>query len=153
MKTGTLDDGVLLAIDKAIPFPLIFELTFSGKRKVAASYKRPSEADQTKWVISDHFSSDWMPEDTPKSPMPVALDLGGLYDKILSSIMPPAASAEGDIQSRVERASAIRAKTCEIEQITARLEKEKQFNKRVAINAELRTAKQNLDRLTGNVRN
>ncbi len=42
---------------------------------------------------------------------------------------------------------AIRAKTREVDRIKARLGREKQFNKRVAINAELRMAKQELDRL------
>ena len=36
---------------------------------------------------------------------------------------------------------AIRAKTREVDRIKARLTREKQFNKRVAINAELRAAK------------
>jgi hypothetical protein len=43
---------------------------------------------------------------------------------------------------------AIRAKTREVDRIKARLAREKQFNKRIAINAELRVAKQELDRLT-----
>jgi hypothetical protein len=42
---------------------------------------------------------------------------------------------------------AIRAKTRDVERIKARLAREKQFNKRVAINAELRAAKLELERL------
>ena len=55
-----------------------------------------------------------------------------------------------DIESmdRVQ-AEAIKAQAREVERITARLGREKQFNKRVAINAELRAAKQELERLTG----
>ncbi len=33
LRTNKLDEEVLRAIDRAIPFPLIFELTWSGKRK------------------------------------------------------------------------------------------------------------------------
>jgi hypothetical protein len=148
LRTGALDEGVLRAIDRAIPFPLIFELTHSGKRSVMAAYKRPSEADSAKWVISGYFATDWVPEDAPREPLPVAVHLSGLYDRILTSIMPVPAQADEDIQARVERVEAIRTKTREVERMQARLAREGQFNKRVAINAELRAARLELERLT-----
>lgn len=148
LKTGHLDEAVLRAIDKAIPFPLIFELTWRGKRKATAAFKRPSEADGSKWVISEYFATDWAPEDAPREPLPVSLDLGALYDRLLTAMMPASAQISEDIQTRVGRMEAIRAKTRELDRIKARLAREKQFNKRVAINAELRTAKQELERLT-----
>lgn len=147
LRTGKLDEEVLRAIDRAIPFPLIFELTWSGKRKAVAAYKRPSDADSTKWVASEYFSTDWEPENTPRRPLPVALNLGALYDSILTSMMPVSPTTGEDIQARVARMETIRAKTREVDRIKARLSREKQFNKRVAINAELRAAKRDLDRL------
>ncbi len=147
LRTNKLDDEVLRAIDRAIPFPLIFELTWSGKRRAVAAFKRPSEADAAKWVVSEYFATDWAPDDAPRQPLPVVLNLGGLYDAILTAMMPAAKAADEDIQTRVARMEAIRAKTREVDRIKARLAREKQFNKRVAINAELRVAKQELDRL------
>ncbi|WP_316228325.1 DUF4391 domain-containing protein [Bradyrhizobium sp. SZCCHNR1039] len=144
LKTGTLDEAVLRTIDKAIPFPLIFELTWRGKRKAMAAFKRPSEADSAKWVISEYFATDWVPEDAPREPLPIALDLGALYDRMLTAMMPATGHGDEDIRTRVDRIEAIRAKTREVERIRARLNREKQFNKRVTINAELRTANQEL---------
>ena len=153
LRTGKLDEEVLRAIDRAIPFPLLFELTWSGKRKAAAAFKRPSDADPTKWVVSGYFATDWTPDAAPRRPLPVVLNLGGLYDALITALMPKsAAEAEHsgeDIQVRVARVEAIRVKTREVDRIRARLAREKQFNKRVAINAELRAAKQELERLTG----
>lgn len=151
LKTGKLDEVILRAIDKAIPYPLMFELTWRGKRKATAAFKRPSEADSTKWVISEYFATDWVSEDTARAPLPVALNLGVLYDRMLTALMPaePAAPLQdgADIQTRVERLEAIRAKAREVERIKARLAREKQYNKRVAINAELRMANQELAEL------
>lgn len=151
LKTGKLDEAILRAIDKSIPFPLMFELTWRGKRKATAAYKRPSEADSTKWVISEYFTTDWVPENTARSPLPVALDLAALYERMLTALMPaePGVSRLNgeDIQTRVERIEAIRAKVREVERIKAQLGREKQYNKRVAINAELRTANQELAEL------
>lgn len=153
LRTGKFDEEVLRAIDRAIPFPLIFELSWTGKRKAVAAFKRPSDADSTKWVISGYFSTDWAPEDAARLPLPVALNLGGLYDSLITALMPKATvEAEDtgeDIQTRVARMEAIRSKTREVEGIKARLAREKQFNKRVAINAELRAARRELERLSG----
>lgn len=155
LRTGKLDEEVLRAIDRAIPFPLLFELTWSGKRKAAAAFKRPSDADPTKWVVSGYFATDWTPDAAPRRPLPVVLNLGGLYDALITALMPKAAAdAEHtgeDIQTRVARMEAIRVKTREVDRIRARLAREKQFNKRVAINAELRAARQELERLSGRV--
>ena len=147
LRTNKLDDEVLRAIDRAIPFPLIFELNWAGKRRAVAAFKRPSEADAARWVVSEYFATDWAPDDAPRQPLPVVLNLGGLYDAILTAMMPVAKAADEDIQTRVARMEAIGAKTREVDRIKARLAREKQFNKRVAINAELRVAKQELDRL------
>ncbi|MBX9945627.1 MAG: DUF4391 domain-containing protein [Reyranella sp.] len=148
LRAGSLDEDVLRAIDCAIPFPLIFELTWSGKCRATAAFKRPSEADASKWVISEYFSTKWVGESGPRDPLPVALDLGGLYDKLLTAMMPAQVRSDGPIQERVDRLEAIRAQAREVDRIKSRLTREKQFNKRVEINAELRDAKMELERLS-----
>jgi hypothetical protein len=153
LRTGKLDEEVLRAIDRAIPFPLIFELSWTGKRRAVAAFKRQSDADATKWVVSSYFSTGWVPDDAARRSLPVALNLGGLYDALITALMPKAVAEAGhtgeDIQTRVARMEAIRAKTRDVDRIKARLTREKQFNKRVAINAELRAARQELERLSG----
>ncbi len=155
LRTGKLDEEVLRAIDRAIPFPLLFELTWSGKRKAVAAFKRPSDADVTKWVVSGYFATDWAPDNAARRPLPVTLNLDGLYDALITALMPEVAVggelAVEDIQARVARMEAIRTKTREVDRIKARLSHEKQFNKRVAINAELRAARQELEHLSGGV--
>lgn len=148
LRTSSPDEDILRAIDRAIPFPIIFELTWTGKRRATAAFKRPSESDALKWVISEYFSTDWTSDGGPRDALPVALHLGGLYDKLLTAIMPPQVLTEGAIQERVAWLEAVRAQTREIERIKLRLNREKQFNKRVAINAELRDAKLEMELLT-----
>ncbi|MBB5224347.1 hypothetical protein HNP73_004316 [Amaricoccus macauensis] len=167
-RTATLDPAVLRAIDKAIPFPLFFEVAHGGRVKLAAAYKRPSEADSARWVVGDYFEGDWLPEDAARAPFPVALNMGALYERLLEPLVvgqtarlvpgmgeapqTPFTPAEGErpvsLEARIAQAEGIKAQTREVERIKARLGREKQFNKRVAINAELRAAKQELERLT-----
>lgn len=147
LKVATLHTDVLRAIDRAIPFPLIYELSHANRSQTVAAFKRPSEADGGKWVVSDYFKADWTPSDTPRIPLPVALNLGSLYDKILTALMPVQPLVQEDIQARVARVEAIKVKEREIERIKGQLVREKQFNRRISINVTLRQAKQELDRL------
>ncbi|WP_420331705.1 DUF4391 domain-containing protein [Oceanicaulis alexandrii] len=149
MRGSEIDDEVLQAIDKAIPFPILFELQKGEERRLVAAYKRPSEADACKWVVSEHFAADWEPVDKPRNSLPRALDLGGLYDKVLKELIPGAPLEGETLQECASRVEAIRAKKREIERIKSRLAREKQFNKKVAINAELRAASGDLKSLKG----
>ena len=155
LKGDELKPEVLRCIDLAIPFPIIFELRFDGKVKPVAAFKRPSESDASKWVISEYFDSDWVEDGTTKhtkvtkrEKLPLVMDLGQLYEKLLDSLMPYPARPDEGLQARVERMELIRLKQRELERCEARLRKEKQFNRKVAINAELRDLKQELERLT-----
>jgi hypothetical protein len=147
LKGDELKPEVLRCIDLAIPFPIIFELRFDGKVKPVAAFKRPSEADASKWVISEYFEGDWVSVDTPRKPLPMVFDLEALYGQLLMPLMPYPARPGEDLQKRVERMERIRLKQRELERCEARLRKEKQFNRKVAINAELRALKQELQSL------
>ncbi len=153
LKAAELDFAVLRAIDKAIPFPLIFELSYKDKCKIVAAYKRPNEADGGKWVISEYLATQWEPENTIRAPLPVALNLAGLYEELLSPLLPIStgqlAAGGKNIKERVANMEHIAAKQREVTKIEGHLAKEKQFNRRVAINAELRGAKQELEALAG----
>lgn len=148
LKGDELKPEVLRCIDLAIPFPILFELRFDGKVKPVAAFKRPSEADAGKWVLSDYFDSDWTAADTPRKPLPMVFDLETLYSHLLMPLMPYPVRTGEDLQTRVERMERIRLKQRELERCEARLRKEKQFNRKVAINAELRDLKQELENLT-----
>lgn len=147
LRGAELSEDVLRAIDKAIAIPIIFELVHGGKRKAVAAYKRPSEADSQKRVVSEYFATGWEVEDNPRQPLPSALNLGALYDRLIGALIPATIEAREPIAKRVERMEAIRAKEREAERIKARLAREKQFNKRIAINAELRDVTKELKRL------
>lgn len=147
LKTPELHVDVLRCIDGAIPFPIVFELTFDGKTQVVAAYKRPNEADASRWVLSDYFASDWLPMDSERTAMPVVLHLGGLYEQLLHRLIPLSARSRETLAELVVRVEQVQAKQRELDKTTARLAKEKQFNRKVEINAELRKLKIELDEL------
>jgi len=148
LKTPTLNHEVLRCIDGAVQFPIIFELTFEGKTQVVASFKRPSESDSNRWVVSDYFSTQWLPNDGARVAMPLALDLGVLYERLLERLIPISLRQNEKLSELVMRAEYLRVKEKEVQKITTKLAKEKQFNRKVEINAELRTIRQEIKNLT-----
>jgi hypothetical protein len=147
LKTGTIKHDVLQAIDKAIPSPILFVLTFNGKMRYVAAYKRPSEADKSKWVVSSYFETDWVPDDTKRTELPIVLDLGALYQAILKGIIPMPTRKNETIEELVARGDRLRIKERESAKIEANLKKEIQFNRKVEINAELRNINQEIEEI------
>ena len=111
--------------------------------RFAAAYKRTSEVAANQPVVETYFETPWQDAAAPRLPLPVALDMAGLFEQMLRahmlgspfSLRPRVGEALSDA---VERGSRIRAKRRECKQLEAKLRKEPQFNRKVEINAQLR---------------
>lgn len=148
LKTPRLDDAVLRCIDRAIPFPLLFELRFQGRSQAVAAYKRPSEANAAQWVLGDYFTTPWQDDTLPRSELPLALDLSGLYHELLRAHLPLAARAGENLREQLERVTLLRSMEASAHVLAARLARERQFNRKVELNARLRTIRHQLENLS-----
>ena len=148
LKTPELNLDVLRCIDNAVQFPIIFELSFDGQTQVIAAYKRPNESDASRWVLSDYFATDWLLSDIDRAAMPLALDLGGFYEQVLHRLISTPARPQEKLTDLVARVELVAAKQREVEKAASKLTKEKQFNRKVEINASLRQLKTELEALT-----
>lgn len=147
LKESELNENVLLSIDKAIPHPIIFQLIYNQQINVIATYKRPNEADEAKWVVDQYYSSGWI---TPqeqlqlRKPLPVALNLSGLYEQILKELIPIEAKDGENIREQSARLKEITQRQAEIKKLEADIAKEKQFNRKVELNEQLKLLQNNL---------
>ena len=147
LKTPEVNEDVLRCIDKAIPLPIFYNLSFDGRFKTVAAYKRPSDADASRWVVDAYFASPWLPGNSKRAALPVALDMAGLYEQMLRRLMPYPARTGETLKDHVERLSQLRSKQTEYTKLEARLLKEKQFNRKVEMNSQLRTLKTDIETL------
>jgi hypothetical protein len=151
LKATELHQDVLRCIDAAVQFPILFELhRGQGERaqtKMVGTYKRRSEADASRWVLSGYFASDWLPAGIPRAPLPLALDMAALYEALLCRLIPLAHRSGESLADLIARAEQVEAKRREVEKAASRLSKEKQFNRKVQINATLRMLKYELEQL------
>lgn len=144
-----LPDDILRIIDSAIPSTVIFELIYEGQIQVKAAHKQRKTEGSTRSSLSSYFASGWMDEDASRSDLPQALNLGILYDKILSELINPDTPKHGEVvpslADKVAHQEAIKAKEAEIAKIEQQLRQTKQFNKKQEINSALKKAKSDLE--------
>ena len=150
LKGKEIHPDLLQLLDKTIPQPILFTIETS-ERKLAhsAAHKRPSEADASQWVVGSRFTSDFIPaEKLARLPLPTALDLSRLYTALLSPLLPLTPWRTESLSGLIERCGAHQSLLRRIALLTAKVNREKQFNRRVTLNQELNTLKAELDAIT-----
>ena len=108
-----------------------------------------SEAGTNRPVVDMYFETPWQEAAALRKPLPVALDLANLYDQMLRQLMLASSlavhsRASEPLPELVERCVRIRAKHRECQKLELQLRKEPQFNRKVEINATLRTSQAEL---------
>lgn len=148
LKQPELASEVLAVIDKVIPYPIFFRLRFETQIKGIAAYKRPAADGSGKWLIEDYFETGWIDVATPANPLPVALDLKALYERMLLTYIDlPSLNGEA-LGALVERVRQIRKCRRELQTLEAKMNSEKQFNRKVELNAQVRELNAQLAILT-----
>lgn len=138
LKTPEISDDVLSCIDKAIPFPVLFEICFEKRFQVIAAYKRPNATDNSKWLMSRYFASNWQPADQQRLSLPVVLDMAALYKRLLGVLVNLPQRANESTDDWITRTEQLTKLNRDISRLQSKLNNEKQFNRKVALHTELK---------------
>lgn len=147
LKGSECDLSVLRCIDAVIPFNIFYRLLSGDSVRFTTAFKRPSEVSNEKFVIDRYFSSDWLPVDSICEPLPIALNLQSLYEQMLQTLLPSSQRQAESLNDQVSRFSELQKKQTELQKLESRLQKEKQFNRKVEINAQIRILKITISQL------
>ena len=148
LKLPDVSHSVLRCIDEAMPRPILFNLRFEGHTQPIAAYKRPSDAASDQWVLGDYHAAPWQEDGDARPALPLALDLQGLYEQLLRQHLAIPARTGETLRHQLDRLAALAAKQAAAAKLEARLNAEKQFNRKVEINAQLRSIRTELEALT-----
>lgn len=148
LKGSELSNDVLRCIDQAVMFPIVFEVESGDKVMLTAAYKRRSASAPEQWVLSDYYSTNWLSSLVNRAELKYSLDLESLYQQILHSLLPYKPRSGESLDDLILRNESISKKKKEIDALMNRLIKEKQFNKKVELNAVIKKEQSEFVKLT-----
>ncbi len=147
LKEGEIHPALLDRIDNTIPQPIIHQLeNIDGHTALSAAHKRPSGADHGRWVTGERFTTGFTAL-SPPAPLPAAIDLGQLYTALIAAILPLARRPGESIADLTQRCHQHCQLQRQISQLQSKIRREKQFNRKVALNQELQQQQRQLTRL------
>ena len=147
LKGKHLSKEVLENIDKVIPYPILYVLLYEDKIKLTIAYKERNKLDENRMVINSYYETTWMKEDELDIQLLSGLTLKDVYDNILRQLIPIESSINEDIEDVIELNKKIETLKREIETLEKKVIREKQFNKKVERNRELRRKTKELNSL------
>ena len=137
LKTPELDINVLKQMDRQLPYHLIFILEFDGKIQVWTSYKEESTGAAFK--VGSYYHTDWVTEDSFSLSI-TGLNMDNVYENLVRQIAGDTLAQEQDesLKESVERQAEREKLEKEIERLRKKIRNEKQFNRQVELNKQLK---------------
>ena len=134
LRQRELDKRVLPAIAKAIPYKILFILVFGDEAQL--------------WIEAAgmFYNTDWQPLGGFALKFE-GLNLDAVYENLARQISGGRLGTEGDIEEAVDRDKQRQRLEREIAALEKKLLREKQFNKQVELNGELKRLRAELERM------
>lgn len=147
-KSNDVSELVLTAIDKAIPFPIIFEIIHDEgderSIRMVAAHKQLGAGTPT---LSAYYSTGWQPADAERQPLPIAITLSALYTALFDPLIPVSARPGEEMSTVAARLQTIRKLEREIAALERKLRTEPQLNRKIELRRTLNTKQAELDLL------
>ena len=139
LNAPQLDEAVLRQIDREIPYHILFILTYDGKAQAWIGYKEAGASGSNAFKVSRYYHTDWVPEDELRFRVD-GLNMDAVYESLVRQIAGGALQADSgeSLQASVERDETRRLLERQIAALESKMRKEKQLNRRMEINAELK---------------
>lgn len=143
-----LDESVLRQIDKEIPYHIVFLLEYDGKYQAWTAYKEPSVTGNNAFKVGNYYHTDWLEE--ADLPLKIhGLNIDKVYENYVRQIAGDALQAEEQesLKVSVERDNRHQKLQKRITTLQQNVRKEKQLNKKIQLNTELKKLKKELEDL------
>lgn len=147
MNVPNVTEALLKQIDREIPYHILFIAEYEGKYQAWIGYKEQSAGDTFK--VSGYYHTDWLEED--KLPLKIeGLDLDSVYENFVRQIAVGQLEKnvpEESLKTSVEREKKRQELEKKIAALQKKIGREKQFNRQVEMNGELKRLKKELEEL------
>lgn len=149
LNQETLYENVLKQIDREIPYHILFVLEYDGKYKAVMGYKEAAGSGKASFKVDRYYQTEWMPETN----LPVHLDglnIDAIYENFVRQIagdVLQAATPQESLKESVARDDRRDALQKQMNKLQAKIRKEKQLNRQMEINSELKKLRRELEEL------
>ena len=145
LNAPRLDEAVLRQIDRAVPYHTLFVLTCDGKAQAWVGCKEAAATGGSAFKVGWYYHTDWVPEDGLRFRVE-GLSLDAVYENLVRQVAGDALpSAEGEtLQTSVARDENRRRLERQIAALEGKIRKERQLNRRMEMNGQLRLLKKEL---------
>ncbi len=148
LNSQAVNEAVLRLIDKEIPYHILFVLEYDKKYQAWIGYKEAA-AGAAAFKVSKYYHTDWMSES--ELPLKVeGLNMDSVYESFVRQLAGEALqpdSIDETLTETVRRSKQREKLEKQIAALQAKIRKEKQFNKQMQMNAELKKLKKELREL------
>ena len=143
-----LEEIVLRQIDKEIPYHILFILTCEGKAQAWIGYKEAVTSGSNAFKVNRYYHTEWMPESELRFSID-GLNIDAVYENLVRQIAGEILQTNSNesLKDSVERDEERRRLEKQIAALEGKIRKEKQLNRRMEMNAELKRLKRGLERL------
>lgn len=150
LNHAPLDVSVLRQIDKEIPYHIIFLLEYEGKYQAWTAYKEKAGSSSNAFKVDTYYHTDWLLEDELVLKLD-GLNMDAVYENYVRQISGDAlrvASGETEsLKESVERSKQIQLLLRQIVTLQKKIRKEKQLNRQIELNAELKCLRKEISEL------
>lgn len=145
LNQQSLDENVLKQIDKEIPYHILFLLSFEGKVQAWIGYKEAITGNAA-FKVCSYYHTQWMQAEELQLKID-GLGMDAVYENFVRQIAGDALAGEKteDLKVSVEKAEQKAKLKKQIAVLQAKVKKEKQFNKQMELNTQLKKLKKELE--------
>lgn len=143
LNSPITDDNLLRQIDRQIPYHILFILEYENKYQAWIGYKEAAMSGNNAFKVSGYYHTEWLEEDKLTLNME-GLNLDAVYENYVRQIARDRIERETSgerLKESIERDEKRQQLQKQIDVLTARIRKEKQLNKQMEMNSQLKKLK------------
>lgn len=146
LNQATLDARILPLIDKQIPYHIVFVLEYNNRQQAWVCYKEASLAGSSAFQVEAYYHTDWV--NVGEFSLRIeGLSMEAAYEGFVRQIAGERLAGGGRLKEDVERARKRQQLEKQIAALEKRIANEKQFNRQVEMNGEMKGLQKEFEEL------
>ncbi|WP_454964776.1 DUF4391 domain-containing protein [Filifactor alocis] len=149
LNSPVLDDGLLRQIDREIPYHILFLLEYQEKYQAWIGYKEAMLSGNKAFKVNSYYHTDWLSEE--ELPLKITgLSLDEVYENFVRQIAGNNLKVQTfgeSLKNTIERNEKKQVVQKQIALLQSKIRKEKQLNKQMQMNHELKKLRKELESL------